>query len=63
LVKAEVGHGAGGGADVEGIARRNEYDMDGMGGSGQETIVVATLVGAHCRAAVVILSVLRIALA
>ena len=38
--EAEVGHGAGGGADVEGIARRDQHDADGIGFRGQKTIVV-----------------------
>jgi methylthioribulose-1-phosphate dehydratase len=44
--EAEVGHGAGYGADVERIARRDENDVDvvALGGSEQEMIVVATLV-------------------
>ena len=42
VVEAEVGHGARDCSDVEGIARGDEYDVDGIGVSLQETIVVGT---------------------
>jgi len=38
--KAEVGHGARGRSDIEGIAWRDQHHADGMGFRGQETIVV-----------------------
>jgi hypothetical protein len=37
--KAEVGHGAGHGANVEWVARRNENDVDGLRLERQEMIV------------------------